>query len=94
MARRGRIISFGSAAALVVAGGICAVLIGGLAGELIALSLITLGLGAAVLLVFLEVGLSEDRELARDEERRRKQAAKHEGSERTPWRPRRPRRPG
>jgi hypothetical protein len=94
MARRGRIIAFGSAAALVVVGGFCAALIEGLTGELIGLSLITLGLGAAVLLVFFEVGLSEDRELAREEERRHKQTPKHDGAERALRRPRRPRRPG
>jgi hypothetical protein len=94
MARRGRIIAFGSAAALVVVGGVCAALIEGLTGELIGLALITLGLGAAVLLVFFEVGLSEDRELAREEERRHQQAVKHDGAERPPRRPRRPRRPG
>jgi NADH:ubiquinone oxidoreductase subunit 6 (subunit J) len=94
MARRGRIIAFGSAAALVVAGGLCAALISGLTGELIGLSLITLGLGAVVLLVFFEVGLSEDRELAREEEQRRKREAKREGAQHVPRRPRRPRRPG
>jgi uncharacterized membrane protein len=93
MARRGRIIAYGSAAALVVAGGVCAVLVGGLAGELIALSLITLGLGAVVLLVFFEIGLSEDRERARDEEQRRKQAAKLDAAQRPQRRSRRPRRP-
>jgi NADH:ubiquinone oxidoreductase subunit 6 (subunit J) len=93
MARRGRIVAFGSAAALVVAGGVCAALIEGLTGELIGLSLITLGLGAVVLLVFFEVGLSEDRELAREEERRRRQAAKRAGAEHRPRRPRPPRRP-
>jgi hypothetical protein len=39
-------------------------------GEVLAIGLITLGLGAALLLVFLEVGLSEERELAREEKRR------------------------
>jgi NADH:ubiquinone oxidoreductase subunit 6 (subunit J) len=94
MARRGRIIAFGSAAALVVAGAVCAAVIGGMTGELIGLSLITLGLGAVVLLVFFEVGLSEDRELAREEERRRKQAPKHDDAGRRARRPRPPRRPG
>jgi uncharacterized membrane protein len=64
-------VTFGSAAALVVAGAICAVLVGGLTGEVLAIALITLGLGAAVLLVFLEVGLSDERELAREQKRRR-----------------------
>jgi len=65
-----RVLAFGSAAALVVAGSICAALVGGQTGEVLAIGLITLGLGAALLLVFLEVGLSEERELAREEKRR------------------------
>ena len=57
VAPRPRVLAFGSAAALVLAGSICAVLVGGLTGEVLAIALITLGLGAAVLLVFLEVSL-------------------------------------
>jgi uncharacterized membrane protein len=85
-----RILAFGSAAALVVAGAICAVLIGGLTGEVLAIALITLGLGAAVLLMFLEVGLSEERELAREEKRRRQRTSAAErrlGPRRWPRRP-------
>ena len=79
MAPRSRIAAFGSAAALVLAGAICAVLVDGLAGRILTTALITAGLGAVVLLVFLEIGLSEDRELERDEERRRRRsrAARH-----------------
>ena len=62
MAPRRRVLTFGSAAALVVAGSICGALVGGLTGEVLAIALITLGLGAIVLLLFLEVGLSEERE--------------------------------
>jgi hypothetical protein len=65
-----RVLAFGLAAALVVAGAICGILVGGLTGEVLAIALITLGLGAAVLLVFLEVGLSEERELSREQRRR------------------------
>jgi hypothetical protein len=91
VAPRPRVLAFGSAAALVVAGSICAVLVGGLTGEVLAIALITLGLGAVVLLMFLEVGLSEERELTREEERRRQRAT--DGERRL--RPRRwPRRPG
>jgi hypothetical protein len=49
------------------------------------------GLGAIVLLLFLEVGLSEERELAREEERRRKPPT--DGKRRLRLR-RLPRRPG
>jgi NADH:ubiquinone oxidoreductase subunit 6 (subunit J) len=84
-------LAFGSAAALVVAGSICAALVGGLTGEVLAIALITVGLGAVVLLVFLEVGLSEERELAREQKRRRQRSTDGE----RPRRPRRwPRRPG
>lgn len=65
MSRRSRIIGFGSAALLVVAGIVGAVVFGGLLGELLALVLIALGLVLATALVFLEVGLSEDKERAR-----------------------------
>jgi hypothetical protein len=70
VAPRPRVLAFGSAAALVVAGAICLVLVDGLIGELLAIALITLGLGAVVLLAFLEVGLSEERDLAKEEQRR------------------------
>jgi uncharacterized membrane protein len=56
---------------MVVAGALCAALIGGLLGQVLAIALITLGLGGALLLVFYEVGLSEDRERARQLKRRR-----------------------
>jgi hypothetical protein len=46
-------------------------LLEGTIAEGIAVGLITLGLGVALLLVFLEVGLGEDRELARERARRR-----------------------
>ena len=72
VAPRTRVLAFGSAAALVVAGSICAIVVDGVIGELLAIALITLGLGAVVLLAFLEVGLSEERDLAREQRRRRR----------------------
>lgn len=72
MAPSSRIAAFGAAAVLVVAGVVCATTVDGLAGRILTTALLTAGLGGAILLVFLEVGLSEDRELARDEERRRR----------------------
>ena len=91
MAPRARVLSFGFAAALVVAGAISAALISGSTGDALAIALITLGLGAALLLIFLEVGLSEERDLAREEERRRQSSADGQRQ----LRPRRwPRRPG
>jgi hypothetical protein len=63
---RSRIFSFGGAGLLVLAGAVCAVFVGGGSGELLALVLIGLGLVLATSLVFLEVGLSEDQERARN----------------------------
>jgi hypothetical protein len=91
VAPRARVLSFGSAAALVVAGAICAAVFSGVTSDALAIALITLGLGAALLLIFLEVGLSEERDLAKEEERRRQRSA--DGQRRL--RPRQwPRRPG
>jgi hypothetical protein len=52
---------------LVVAGVISAIVVDGGFGQVLALVLIGLGLVAATSLVFFEVGLSEDRERAREE---------------------------
>jgi hypothetical protein len=73
VAPRSRVLAFGSAAAAVAAGALCLVLINGLTGEALAIGLISGGLGAAVLLAFYEVGLSEDKERAREERRRPRQ---------------------
>lgn len=93
MSPRARILPFGSAGALVLAGIVCAVLVEGLTGELLTIVLISLGLGGAVLLVFLEIGLGEERDLARDEERKRAQRGGPLGIPRLRRAPRR-RRPG
>ena len=57
---------------LVVAGALSAALIDGLTGQLLGIVLVTVGLGAVVLLLFLEVGLSEDHARERDEEAQRR----------------------
>jgi hypothetical protein len=69
VAPRSRIAAFGSAAALVVAGVACGVLIEGLTGQVLLIALTTIGLGGALLLAFLEVGLSEERERRRENRR-------------------------
>jgi hypothetical protein len=69
-----RRFAYGSAAALVVAGGVCAGVVPGVTGEVLALALIASGLAGALLLVFLEIGFGEERDLAREEDRRRKRA--------------------
>jgi hypothetical protein len=93
---RSRILAFGSAAALVAAGVACGVLVDGLTGQVLLIALILLGLGGALLLLFLEVGLSEDHEREREERQRRKAAvpAQRLDAARWPRLPRRPRRPG
>ena len=93
LARRSRILAFGSAAAVVATGGICAAVVGGPIGGVLAIALITLGLGGALLLVFLEVGLGEDRARAKDEQRRRERARQGVSAQRRRGR-RWPRRPG
>jgi hypothetical protein len=72
MTRRWRILSFGSAGALVIAGSLVAALVGSGAGQIVALILIGLGLVGATGLVFLEVGLSEDREREREQQQSRR----------------------
>jgi hypothetical protein len=88
-----RIVAFGSAAALVLAGGACAALVEGVTGELLTIVLMSAGLGGGLLLVFLEIGLSEERDIARDEERRRRREQRAIDARRRPWLLRRPRRP-
>jgi hypothetical protein len=60
---------------MVVAGAVCGVAVDGELGELLPIALLSIGLGGVVLLLFLEVGLSEDRERARaaELERRRRE---------------------
>jgi hypothetical protein len=67
MTPRNRILAFGSAGMLIIAGTFCAIVIAGGTAEVVAIVLIGLGLVEATSLVFLEVGLSEDRDLARRE---------------------------
>ena len=71
MTARTRNASFGTAAVLIVAGILCAALLDGTAAGVVAIALIGVGGVLAVALVFLAVGLSEDRERAAEEERRR-----------------------
>jgi hypothetical protein len=56
---------------LVIVGILCGVLVGGEVGQLLTFVLVAFGLGGAVLLVFYEVGLSEDSDRAREQQRRR-----------------------
>jgi hypothetical protein len=76
----------------VVAGGVCAGLVPGVTGEVLTITLISAGLAGALLLVFLEIGFGEERELEREEDRRRKRvlrrvSARRRSRGRTPRRP-------
>ncbi|HET7049244.1 MAG TPA: hypothetical protein VFI54_13355 [Solirubrobacteraceae bacterium] len=93
MSSRSRIVAFGSAVAVAVIGGICAAVFPGLTGQLLALVLISVGLGAVVLLVFYEVGLSEDKARAAEQEHQEERATRStEAHPRPRLRPRNPRR--
>ena len=63
---RARLFSFGGAGLLIVLGAIAGPVLGGITGEAVAIALISVGAIAIVSLVFLEIGLSEDRERARE----------------------------
>lgn len=73
---RSRLMAFGSALGVVVAGSIFGLFVGGLAGGAVAIACVTIGLGAVLLLLFLEVGMSEDRDRA--DERRSGERRPHE----------------
>jgi hypothetical protein len=75
VSRRSRIVGFGSAALLVVAGGVCTVVLAAGLGQDLALGVLGLGVVEAVSLVFLEVGFSEDRARAREEAARERHEA-------------------
>jgi uncharacterized membrane protein YdjX (TVP38/TMEM64 family) len=66
MSPQARATTFGSAGVLVAAGIVCAIAFGGMLGPLLAFVLIGIGLVLATSLAFLEVGLSDDRERARE----------------------------
>ena len=89
MSTRGRILGFGTAALLVIAGIACAVFVPDGTGEVLILALMGTGFIVATSLVFLEVGLSEDRERARELERRGRSGPEHVELPRPSRRPRR-----
>lgn len=93
MSPRSRKLGFGSAAILVLAGGLCAALVSGLVGEVLTFALISLGLCGALLLMFLEVGLGEERDLASEARQRDVRDRRMLDLRRRSRLPRRPRRP-
>jgi hypothetical protein len=71
MTTRARIAAYGSAGALVAAGIVCEAVINGDVGQIVGFALIGLGGITLISLVFLEIGLSEDRERAAEKGQRR-----------------------
>jgi 4-hydroxybenzoate polyprenyltransferase len=69
-----RWVGYGGAAALIVIGVLCAVLVSGGTGPVLAIAFIGVGLVAAVSMVFAEIGFSEDRELDREARARERPA--------------------
>jgi hypothetical protein len=67
--KRSRLLGYGLSCALIAAGVLGAVFVADGTGEILALVLISLGFVLATSLVFLEVGLSEDRELELERKR-------------------------
>ncbi len=94
MSARWRIVLFSLAGALVIAGGACAALVGGVTGEVLTIVLISAGMTGGLLLIFLEIGLEEERDLAHEEESRRRRERRARDAAARPRRARWPRRPG
>jgi hypothetical protein len=90
MAKRTRILTFGLAGFVVLVGVLCAVFVNGKTGTVASATLITLGCGFAVLLVFFEVGLSEDHAREREEQERRASTRRDPEIRKLPWSQRRP----
>lgn len=89
MTKRSRIIGFGLAATLIVAGAVGAAVFADTLGQVVALVLIGIGFVLATSLVFLEVGLSEDKERAALQAREARERERQERRERPRERPRR-----
>jgi hypothetical protein len=90
VSRRSRIVGFGSAGLLVLAGVACAVAFSGTLGQNLAFALVAIGLVVGTSLVFYEVGLTEDRARARERraaERERKTAERQRPEETRARRP-------
>ena len=68
---RRRWIAYGSAAAVAVAGMACAAVSASKTADIVGYAIMTLAFGAIVLLVFYEIGLSEDRDREAEEQRKK-----------------------
>ena len=65
MPKRRRILVYGGAVVLTLAG-LGSAALGSLAGQVVAIALVSAGLGGALLYAFYEVGVSEDRDRAKE----------------------------
>jgi hypothetical protein len=74
VSKRSRIVGFGSAGLLVIVGIASAFAFSGGLGQNLAFGLVALGLIEGTALVFYEVGLTEDRDRAREERAREERA--------------------
>ena len=74
MGRRSRIIGYGASLVLVLTGVLVALLRSGTLAEASAVGLVSFGLIGAMSLVFYEIGVSEDRDRARESAARRRRA--------------------
>jgi len=72
MTLRDRLFAYGLCALLIAGGTLAVLTVGGSTGQVLAFVLIALGFVLAISLVFYEVGLSEDRDRARQEKQTRK----------------------
>jgi hypothetical protein len=89
--KRARVVTYGSIVGVIVIAGLCRLLFDGFGVEVAALTVISLCLGAVVLLVFYEVGLSEDKARAEEEaERARRRSGPPHGDPPSSLRQRRP----
>jgi hypothetical protein len=84
MSKRGRIVVYGAAVALVLAGSACGALVDGTIGTVLAMALLGSGLVILTGLVFMEVGLSEDREREQEQEQEREREREREAARRQP----------
>jgi hypothetical protein len=78
---------------LVLAGVLCIALVSGVVGEVLAIVLIGGGLTGSLLLVFLEIGLEEERDLESEHRARQETERKKLSLRARAGLPRRPRRP-
>ena len=93
MTARARIITFGLAGVVVLIGSLCTALVKGHAGLVAGVTLITLGCGTVVLLVFYEIGLSEDHAREREKQQHSAKARRDPEIRNLPWSQRPPRDP-